>query len=186
MEFALLLPIFAMLVFGVISTGLSLWKHNTDVQAARDAARYGSTLPISSGAATDCGSASLSGSGWLACVQSVAIREGGWTSVANVSATGDHAYVCVAYVKDTSPTASGTIASQHLTAGTANPDDPPLPGSGSASGGCFDDNETGAPIRRDGRVQVYIRRDGNFNAVFYTRTWKMSTQISIPFERGAP
>src|SRR5947207_6337929 len=137
-EFALLLPIFVMLVFGVISTGLSLWKHNSDVQAARDAARYGATLPISSsGGSTDCGSDSLGISGWLACVQSVAIREAGWTSAANVGATSERGYVCVAYVRDTGPTSSATVSTQHLVAGTANPDDPPIPGSGAASGGCF-------------------------------------------------
>jgi Flp pilus assembly protein TadG len=181
-EFALLLPIFVMLVFGVISTGLSLWKHISDVQAARDAARYGSTLPVVPAAvSTDCASATLGVSGWLDCVRSVAIREAGWTDATNVGQTGDNGYVCVAYVQDTTTVGvNAKVLTQNLTAGTANPDDPAVPGSGSSAGGCFDDS------RSDGRVQVYIRRDGNFNAVFYTRTWNMNTQISIPYERGSP
>jgi Flp pilus assembly protein TadG len=181
-EFALLLPIFVMLVFGVISTGLSLWKHSSDVQAARDAARYGSTLSVlASGTDTSCDSASLGITGWLQCVQSVAIREAGWTDATNVGSTGDNGYVCVAYMKDlTAAGASATIPSQIVTAGTANPDDPVPPTSGTSAGGCFPDG------RSDGRVQVYIRRDGDFNAVFYNRTWMMPTQVSIPYERGTP
>lgn len=176
-EFALLLPIFVMLVFGVISTGLSLWRHISDVQAARDAARYGATLPVSAaGTDTNCDSTSLSEDGWLACVQSVAVREAGWADAASVGTTGDNGYVCVAYIKDTNPGSTGTVGNKRLIAGTANPDDP-IP---SDANTCFNDG------RSDGRVQVYIRRDGNFNAVLYGRTWKMDTQISVPYERGTP
>jgi Flp pilus assembly protein TadG len=177
-EFALLLPIFVILVFGVISTGLALWRHISDVQAARDSARYGSTLPVTAtGTDTDCASDQLSKAGWLACVQAVAVHEGGWSDASAVGTNNDHGYVCVAYVKASPPAgASAQVTSGRLTAGTANPDDP----APSDANTCFLDNRT------DGRVQVYIRRDGEFNAIFYGRTWKMDTQISVPYERGTP
>jgi Flp pilus assembly protein TadG len=177
-EFALLLPIFVLLVFGVISAGLSLWKHNTDVQAARDAARYGSTLPISpTGTDTNCDSTTLSKAGFLACVQSIAVKEAGWPDVASVGAQ-DNGYVCVAYVKDTTTAGAGAqVTSGRLLAGNPTSDDPtPTVDANS----CYDDG------RPDGRVQVYIRRDGRFDAVFYARTWNMNTRSSIPYERGAP
>lgn len=176
-EFALLLPIFVMLVFGVISTGLALWRHISDVQAARDAARYGATLPVNpSGTDTNCDSTTLSQTGWLQCVQSVAVHEAGWTSASAVGTTNDNGYVCVAYIEDTNPSSTATLGNERLIAGTANPDDP----SPADPTTCFDDG------RKDGRVQVYIRRDGDFNAVLYSRTWKMDTRISVPYERGQP
>lgn len=177
-EFALLLPIFVVLVFGVISTGLALWRHISDVQAARDAARYGSTLPVTDvGTSTDCASDQLSQAGWLTCVQDVAIHQAGWANAAAVGTNNDHGYVCVAYVKDTTPTgANAKVLSARLTAGSANPDDP----APSDPNTCFADG------RSDGRVQVYVRRNGEFNAILFARTWKMDTQISVPYERGAP
>ncbi len=59
---------------------------------------------------------------------------------------------------------------------------PPLPtaaGTGS-TGGCFLDN------RHDNRVQVVIGRNGSFNAVLLGRTWRMTSRVSVPYERGAP
>lgn len=172
-EFALLLPIFVMLTFGVISTGIALWKHISDVQAARDAARYGSTLPLVASGPTNCNATNLSRTGWLACVQSVAIHEANWPDVAAVSAATDGGYVCVAYVQGTG--AGGTVTSARLEAGTHTSDDPPMP-----ANKCFDDQ------RDDGRVQVYIRRIGSFDAILYARKWNMNTRISIPYERGTP
>jgi Flp pilus assembly protein TadG len=172
-EFALLLPIFVMLTFGVISTGIALWKHISDVQAARDAARYGSTLPLVATGPSNCDATNLGRAGWLTCVQSVAVREANWPNVAAVSAASDGGYVCVAYVQGTG--AGGTVTSSRLEAGTHTSDDPALP-----SNMCFDDSRT------DGRVQVYIRRIGSFDAILYARKWNMNTRISIPYERGTP
>jgi Flp pilus assembly protein TadG len=43
-EFALLLPLFFMLVFGMISAGIALSRQISLTQAAREASRYGATL----------------------------------------------------------------------------------------------------------------------------------------------
>jgi Flp pilus assembly protein TadG len=45
-EFALLFPIFAMLVFGTISAGFAFSRQINITQSAREASRYGSTLSV--------------------------------------------------------------------------------------------------------------------------------------------
>jgi Flp pilus assembly protein TadG len=180
-EFALLLPIFVMLVFGSLSSGIAYWKHISDVQAGRDAARYGSTLPfVDGGTATTCGDAGISVTTWLTCVRDVAISESAsWNTVADIGT--DSGYVCVAYIKSDTAGATGTVLTTNLVAGT-NGGDPPLPTAGGtgSTGGCFLDN------RHDNRVQVVIGRDGQFNAVLLGRTWRMTSRVSVPYERGAP
>jgi hypothetical protein len=181
-EFALLLPIFVMLVFGGLSVGIAYWKHISDVQAGRDSARYGSTLPFKdAGTGTVCGDDAIPVTKWLECVRDVAISQSAnWTDVASLST--DSGYVCVAYVKSDIVGASGTVPTTRLTAGTADGADPPLPTAPStgSTGGCFLDD------RHDNRVQVVIARNGDFNAVLLGRTWRMPTRVSIPYERGAP
>lgn len=182
-EFALLLPIFVIMVFGTLSVGLAYWKHISDVQAARDAARYGSTLPFAAaGTDTVCGEAGVVVTTWLNCVRDVAISQSAlWQTTADVTAT-DAGYVCVAYVKSDITGSSGTVATNRVTVGTRKGDDPALPtasGTGS-TGGCYLDN------RHDNRVQIVIGRDARFNAVFLGRNWRMNTQAAIPYERGAP
>jgi hypothetical protein len=180
-EFALLLPIFVMLVFGGLTSGIAYWKHISDVQAGRDAARYGSTLPMAdAGTDTVCGQAGIPVATWLTCVRDVAISQSAnWNTVADLGT--DTGYVCVAYIKSDIAGATGTVPTTNLVSGT-NGGDPPLPtaaGTGS-TGGCFLDN------RHDNRVQVVIGRNGSFNAVLLGRTWRMTSRVSVPYERGAP
>ena len=181
-EFALLLPIFVMLVFGGLSVGIAYWKHISDVQAGRDSARYGSTLPFKDGGTdTTCGEEGIPVTTWLACIRDVAISQSAnWTDVASLST--DSGYVCVAYVKSDIVGAAGTVPTTRLTAGTRASADPALPTAPStgSTGGCFLDN------RHDNRVQVVVSRNGAFNAVLLSRTWRMPTRVSIPYERGAP
>jgi Flp pilus assembly protein TadG len=181
-EFALLLPIFVMLVFGSISVGLAYWKHISDVQAARDAGRYGSTLPFAgTGTDTICGQPGIVQAVYLGCIRDLAISESAnWTDAASVTAN-DSGYICVAYVKSSIAGSTGTVATGRQVVGVANGADPQLPAAASSSaGGCYDDGRT------DHRVQVVIGRDSTFNAVLLSRKWRMSTRVSIPYERGAP
>jgi hypothetical protein len=181
-EFALLLPIFVMLVFGGLSSGIAYWKHISDVQAGRDAARYGSTLPFADGGTdTVCGDDGIPVTKWLECVRDVAISESAtWRTVADIGT--DSGYVCVAYIKSDTAAATGTVPTTRLTAGTINSADPPLPTAADvgSDGGCFADG------RHDNRVQLIISRDGHFNAVIYGRNWRMVSRVSVPYERGAP
>src|SRR5690242_4385510 len=69
-EFALLLPVFAMLVFGAFSGAQAYNQKLTLVAAAREASRYGATLPIdaTSTAADDCNLPKTMTT-WLNCVE---------------------------------------------------------------------------------------------------------------------
>ncbi len=52
-EFALVFPIFMLILAGLIQFGVILWGQNTLNQLARDTGRYAATLDCSSGAETD-------------------------------------------------------------------------------------------------------------------------------------
>jgi len=185
-EFALLLPIFVMLVFGGITAGIAYWKQISDVQAGRDAARYGSTLPMADGGTdTDCGQGGIPVTTWLNCIRDVAVGQSAtWNTVADIGT--DAGYVCVAYIKSDITGASGTVTTTRTIAGVRDGADPAYPAAGrSSTGGCFDDGQ-GANQRHDNRVQVVIGRNGEFNAVLLGRTWRMTSRVSIPYERGAP
>lgn len=166
-EFALLMPIFVMLTFGMITAGIGFWRYIEMTQAARDSARYGSTLPIDPAGALSCPTPVDSGIGcWLESVRSVATATAGWVTPTNLS-DGD-GYVCVAYVKG----GTGKIPDKALATGSVRAGD-----AASGNGPCFTDNLTGP------RVQVVIRRDNPFNAVFFGRTWEMRTKTVLPYER---
>lgn len=170
-EFALLVPIFVMLTFGMITAGIGFWRYIEMTQAARDAGRFGSTLPIDPAGAVTCADLSTAptplGIGcWLESVRNVATASSGWATPVDLS-DGD-GYVCIAYVKG----GTGTIADRTLVAGS-----PRVGDSTSGTTPCFTDNLTGP------RVQVVIRRDNPFNAVFFGRTWEMRTKSVLPYER---
>lgn len=146
-EFALLVPVFVMLAFGMFSGAVVAWQKIEVTQAARDAARFGSTYPI--GDTTD-----------LQPVADVAARQAGWASLAEVP-TVDNGVVCVALI-----TPSGNL---RLTSGTW---------AGASGSRCFDDGS-----RSDSRVQVYIQRTGEVDAVLYRGTPVLRSGTTMPYER---
>lgn len=85
-EFALVLPAFAMLVFGAFSGAMAYNTKQSIVYGAREAARYGATIPQSQCTPTsNCG-----GKTWAQLVQAVAVARTG----ASVTSSD----VCVALV----------------------------------------------------------------------------------------
>lgn len=169
-EFALLVPIFVMLTFGMITAGIGFWRYIEMTQAARDSARYGSTLPIDPVGDLTCTAippppAAMGVGCWLESVRNVATATAGWATPTDLS-DGD-GYVCVAYIK----AGVGLISDRALVSGNPRGD------SLSGTGPCFTDNLTGP------RVQVVIRRDNPFNAVFFGKTWEMRTRTVLPYER---
>jgi Flp pilus assembly protein TadG len=106
-EFALLFPIFIMLVVGTISFGFAFERWITVTQAAREASRYAATYPMPAGGV----------SSWLTDVSTVAKEAAGITSS---TPTGDY-YVCVRFVNNIGPAttpATGSLASGGLTGAT--------------------------------------------------------------------
>ena len=166
-EFALLIPIFVMLTFGMLSAGLAFWHNIALTQAARDAARLGSTYPISNSPVPG----ELTPAQWLDMVANVAAADAGWTDLTDIDS--DNGFICVAFVAGSGPADVSTDVrtfgrSGNLPAGVVT-------GSG---GQCFDDGD-----RPDDRVQVRIHRDADFNAIFVGTTWDLNTRSSIPYER---
>jgi Flp pilus assembly protein TadG len=108
LEFAIVFPVLVMLVFGMFTGGLVMNRRLSTSHAAREAARYGATVPEGQCTPTsNCG-----GRSWAQQVQNVAVsRAGGDVAV------GD---VCVALVEG-SGAAPAAIDATHTTAGGTSP-----------------------------------------------------------------
>jgi Flp pilus assembly protein TadG len=174
-EFALLLPIFVMLVFGGISAATIYWHSISATQGARDAARYGATLPLSSAATPAPGE--LTVDEWLDKVSQVALREAGigdrngdGTIDATDVAAAD-AYLCAAFVKGTSTTHVVATKSKTVSAASGPATTAPCVAS------------DGAPTDVD-RVQVVIKRDEQFQAILLSRRITPQTSSVQPYQRS--
>jgi hypothetical protein len=55
-----------------------------------------------------------------------------------------------------------------------------------ASGACVDDTSSTTVVTKVDRIQVVVNRDAKFNAVFFTRTWLLSSRAIVPYERANP
>jgi Flp pilus assembly protein TadG len=107
-EFALVLPVFTMLILGTFSAAV-LYNDKASMNgAAREGARYGATVPVDQCAdVTNC-----AGLTWAQMVRSVAVERS-----AGSATTGD---VCVALVSGTGAT-QAAVDSTHTTNGGTSP-----------------------------------------------------------------
>ena len=101
-EFALVLPVFVMLLLGMMTGGLAYSRKLSVAQAAREGARFGATLPIT---------ASTPVSAWLPRVGALTIS----SSEGELGSDRPGRYVCIAHVS-----ASGT-AQRWEVSGSATP-----------------------------------------------------------------
>ncbi len=100
MEFALVLPVFMMLLLGMLTGGLTYSRKLSVAQGTREGARYGATLPIT---------ATLPVDDWLTQVAGVTIA----SSDGELAADRPGQMVCVAHV-----TSSGTARRRQQTGTT--------------------------------------------------------------------
>jgi Flp pilus assembly protein TadG len=107
-EFALVLPLFLMITFGMLTAGIA-FNHKIDLShAAREGARYAATVPLTQCATiANCGNKT-----WPDLIQSVVAER----SYGDVTATD--AQVCVAVV-----TGANSVLSSYSTDGTTCYDD---------------------------------------------------------------
>ena len=106
-EFALVVPVFMMLVFGLFTGGLAYSTKQSVTAAAREGSRYGATLPLAVDASCNPvsgGSANVTN--WLKCVSDLTVRTA--SGDLNVGASGR--YVCVSFV--TGGTMAATVATK--------------------------------------------------------------------------
>lgn len=156
-EFALVLPILASLLLGIVTAGLALNSNNSLNNAARESARYGATLPVDP-----------TMSGWLDDL----------ADVAKDSATGDlndgvaGRTICVAYVYPNGSDALDSTARLMIdAAGT------PTYANGAT---CFAD---GRPDD-ERRVQVNVERDADLLTIFFNTTLDLDARSVSRFERA--
>jgi Flp pilus assembly protein TadG len=143
-EMALVLPLLLMLLLGIVSAGVAYNHQLALTHAAREAARYGATLPIA-------GSPDV----WLDAVHDRAVEAatGSLTSAPGL-------YICVAFVG----TPDGTSRS--------------INNGATESSSCF----TESPPRTEGRVQVRVGRDVDFNALVFQTTLTIGSEAVNRFE----
>lgn len=113
MEFALVLPVFLMLLLGMMTGGLAYSRKLSVAQAAREGARFGATLPIT--ASTPMGV-------WLPRVGALTIS----SSDGELESDKPGRYVCIAHVPASGMASKWEVtgsASAVVSAGTCLDDD---------------------------------------------------------------
>lgn len=174
-EFALLLPIFVLLVFGGISASTIYWHSISATQGARDAARYGATLPLSSAATPAPGELTITD--WINRVSQVALREtgigdaNGDGAVDLADVTAANAYICVAFVRGSNST--HIVFTKSMTVSSA-------PGPATTAPCIALD---GAPTESD-RVQIVVKRDEVFQTFLFSRPFTPEARSVQPYQRG--
>ncbi len=159
-EFALVLPLFLMLVLGLVSAGIAYNHKLSLTHAAREAGRFGATLPVTNYATLDL---------WL---DDVAARVAD-NATGSLEATAPNRYICVAYVFPDGPVASPLDHSrrrEESPAGVVTYNDGPCPN--------VADTRPGG----ERRVQVQVRRDAELDALFFRSTVTLTSQALSRYE----
>ena len=150
-EFAVILPVFLTLVFGLISAGLAYFHKIGLAQDVRETGRYAATYVDGAGHTADADPASYLATVLDALVRNASsagdLRYTGTAPSAALDTTDPDQVVCAAYIS-----ATGTVTRQSR--GSAA-----LPGN--ALGACYDDG-LGSSAGYS-RVQVYARGDATWN-----------------------
>lgn len=154
-EFAMILPILAALLLGIVTVGLALNGKNSINNAAREAARYGATLSVET-----------TMTNWLNNVADVAIRSG----TGQLDDGVDGRNLCVAYVYP-----AGTAVTDQ----TSKVDIDPAGNRTYDTAWCFDDGRPGD----ERRVQVVAARDTEILALFFIRGVTLDAESVARFER---
>ena len=158
-EFALIMPIFLILIFGGITMAISYEHKSEVVQAVREGSRFGSTLPLAQCDTTsNCGNRN-----WAQLVQYVTSkRSDGALSTSQI---------CVALVTGSSGAVYTRTGGTYSTGTTTT-----FP-----TTGCFDDGNA----YTDSRVHVSAVKDGDkINLVFKTLSVTLTSKSSARYEQG--
>ena len=156
-EFALLFPLFMIIVFGIIDMGFAFNQKINLTQATREASRFGATLGFKASAPGNTGNIDT----WLLQVQNVTLSAGG----SDVAAGRANRYVCVAYV------AGGSGTTKSLTIGTGGP---------SSNQPCFSDG------RSDNRVQIEAKSDTALDVLLFGGSITVGDKSTTHFEAVEP
>jgi len=162
-EFALLLPIFAALTFGIITFGVAFERWLSVTAAAREASRFAATHPIPAGQDAEA---------WATAVLDVAMGAAGLDPDPTTWPDPDEFGVCVSFTNAVGPgsfDSVGPATTQRWTRGDLNPD-------GGSTAPC-----TG-PDLSDNRVAVTVSRDADLNWFFFSTTTAVAGRNTSRFE----
>lgn len=155
-EFAMILPLLAALLVGIVTAGLALNGKNSINNAARESARYGATLSVET-----------TMTAWLDDVADVAIA----AATGQLDDGVDARTICVAYVYPNGSAATDQSSKVEIDqAGTRS----------YSLGQCFAD---GRP-NDERRVQVAAARDTEVFALFFVRGVTLDAESVSRFERA--
>ncbi|HEX9775713.1 MAG TPA: TadE family protein [Actinomycetota bacterium] len=154
-EFAIILPVFLMITFGMLTGGLAYNTKNNLTHAAREAARYGATLPVDQFPGTP-------GPSWAASIKDRLVDNA--AGDIDESKTGHS--ICVALVSG-DPGAVVSITGSPYRYET-----------GGGAGRCFDDGGADGQAR----VQVSVERPGSINAVLFFLNLTLESQADARYE----
>jgi Flp pilus assembly pilin Flp len=160
-EFALLLPIFAALTFGIITFGVAFERWLSVTAAAREASRFAATYPIPDGQTAD---------EWAATVLDVAAEAAG-LNPADLPDL-DEFGICVSFTNAVGPGVFDSVGpgtTQRWTRGALSP----IGGSGSPCTG---------PDLPDNRVAVTVSRDADLNWFFFSTSTAVAGRNTSRFE----
>jgi Flp pilus assembly protein TadG len=155
-EFAIVLPILVTMVLGIFSAGVTYNRKNSLANAAREASRYGATLPVSSFPTINA---------WLAAVADVAQKNG----TGDLDANAPGLRICVGYV--------------HPSGGLTNDMTTTL--ARTSSGDSFSSTPCYADARPDGderRVDVQVERSSTIEALVFTQSVRLVSASTTHFE----
>ncbi len=158
-EAAFVTPMLIMLLLGTVTSALAYSEHTSLQTAAREASRFGATLPVNGNL-----------DGWLIGIMDVAEAAGG----IDLADTAPGQYICVAYVYPNGAAANDRTSRRVQSAGVTGP----LASGPTAT--CFDD---GRPDN-ERRVQVVTERTTTIQAVLFAVDVNLSTPSAARFERG--
>jgi len=155
-EFALVMPILVMLLFGLVSSGMA-WNQNLSLaSAARSGARYAATLPTSGYASMD---------DYLDAIAQRVID----SSEGNLASTVTSRVICVAYwhpsgTETLDQNRSRTLTNTTVTRSSTTP--------------CFTDNQATG----DKRIQVSVQRSGTIQTGLWSQTVTLTQKVVFRYE----
>lgn len=165
MEFALIFPIFMTLALGMFSGGQSYDRKITITNAAREASRYGATLPVANFAAPFTAPATTPLEAWLVSVANIAEQNAG----DDLSSAVPGRSICVAYVYPQGTVATPNDRTTRLMRTTTNT---------FSNSTCYND---GRPAT-ERRVQVRVTRPSEIQGLFFSFDLTLTAESLTRFE----
>lgn len=162
-EFALVLPILLVLIFGLMWGGIAFEQNLAITHASRESARFGATIDVTSSGAVDATK--------LDQIRDRALA----AAVGRLDDLGGsvNAYVCVAYVEDHGGGGGANHTTQRTNGGTRTGAAP-----SAVTNSCYDD---GIPADEP-RIQVYVERDALLDLIFYGGTIRLDSSAVAYYE----